>query len=238
MSLFLSTHTQLNSSPIKNLYSIKYATLCSKSEFILIVLGLPYVGFKLPLMFDSALNCSEGIFFKSETENYYGEIFNEPANVSSTVSQTCIHAILVCMNNQGQSIKSSLKHSAIELFSQRKILHYCQVVRYLAVFTLTLHVLKKIQFNIIVKLVVYIPKICIKYRKHEKKFLIYIQLCVALGTIQVLRHHNYDLFWPTHPPYHQMSSFPIPTLKMTSSFPHTHLPIYRFFFLFDKSGQN
>jgi hypothetical protein len=35
----------------------------------------------------------------------------------------------------------------------------------------------------------------------------------------------------THPPYHQTSSFPIPTLNMMSSFPHTHPPIYRFFFL-------
>ena len=85
--------------------NFKYATLCSKSEVILIILGLPYEDFKFPLMFDSALNWSGGIFFKSETENYYGEIFNEAANVSSTVSQTCIHAILVCMNNQGQSIK-------------------------------------------------------------------------------------------------------------------------------------
>ena len=90
-------------------------------------------------MFDSALECSEGIFFKSETENYYGEIFNEPAKVSSTVSQTCIHAILICMNNQGQSIKSStysLKLGDIELFGQRKIIHYCQVVHYL-LFTIT-----------------------------------------------------------------------------------------------------
>ena len=38
---------------------------------------------------------------------------------------------------------------------------------------------------------------------------------VELGGIQVLRHHDFDLFWSTHPPYHQMSSFPIPTIKMT-----------------------
>ena len=40
-------------------------------------------------------------------------------------------------------------------------------------------------------------------------------------------------FWPflNQPPYQQTSSFPIPTLNMTSSFPHTHPPIYRFFFL-------
>ena len=50
-----------------------------------------------------------------------------------------------------------------------------------------------------------------------------------LGGIQVLRHHDFDLFWPTHPPYHQTSSFPIPTLMMTSSFPHTHPPINIFF---------
>ena len=53
----------------------------------------------------------------------------------------------------------------------------------------------------------------------------------VLGGIQVLRHHDFDLFWPTHPPYHQTSSFPIPTLMMTSSFPHTHPPINIFFFL-------
>ena len=43
-------------------------------------------------------------------------------------------------------------------------------------------------------------------------------------------------FWPflTHPPYHQTSSFPIPTLMMTSSFPHTHPPIDIFFPLFNK----
>ena len=40
----------------------------------------------------------------------------------------------------------------------------------------------------------------------------------ALGTIQVLRHHDFDLFWPTHTPYRQTSAFPIPTLNMTSSF--------------------
>ena len=55
-----------------------------------------------------------------------------------------------------------------------------------------------------------------------------------LGTIQVLRHHDFDIFWPTHPPYHQTSSFPIPTLNMTSSFPLTHPLIYRFFFLSPK----
>ena len=64
-------------------------------------------------MFDSALDWSGGIFFKSETENYYGEIFNEAANVSSTVPQTFIHAIRVCMNNQGQSIKSSTVHAPL-----------------------------------------------------------------------------------------------------------------------------
>lgn len=67
-------------------------------------------------MFDSAIDWSGGIFCKSETENYYGEIFNEPANVSSTVSQTFIHAIR--MNNQGgahqgQSIKSSTVHAPL-----------------------------------------------------------------------------------------------------------------------------
>ena len=52
-----------------------------------------------------------------------------------------------------------------------------------------------------------------------------------LGTIKVFRHPDFDLFWPTHPPYHQTSSFSIPTLKMTSSFPHTHPPIDIFFSL-------
>ena len=35
----------------------------------------------------------------------------------------------------------------------------------------------------------------------------------------------------THPPYQQSSSFPIPTLNMKSSFPHTHPPIDIFFSL-------
>ena len=47
--------------------------------------------------------------------------------------------------------------------------------------------------------------------------------------VQVLRQHGFDLFWPTHPPYQQMSAFPIPTLNMTRAFSHTHPPIYRFF---------
>ena len=114
--------------------------MCSKSEVILIILGLPYEDFIFPLMFDSALNWSGGIFFKSETENYYGEIFNEAANVSSTVSQTCIHAILVCMNNQGQSIKLGTYYTSD-----------CQVVHYLAVFTLTFYVLKKVQSKVCTK---------------------------------------------------------------------------------------
>ena len=49
---------------------------------------------------------------------------------------------------------------------------------------------------------------------------------ITLGGIQVLRHHDFDLFWPTHPPYHQTSSFPIPTLYKASAFPHTHPPIF------------
>ena len=55
------------------------------------------------------------------------------------------------------------------------------------------------------------------------------QAVVMYGGIQVLRHYDFDLFWPTHPLYHQTSSFPIPTLMMTSSFPHTHPPINIFF---------
>ena len=51
------------------------------------------------------------------------------------------------------------------------------------------------------------------------------QAVVMYGGIQVLRHYDFDLFWPTHPLYHQTSSFPIPTLMMTSSFPHTQPPI-------------
>ena len=60
--------------------------------------------------------------------------------------------------------------------------------------------------------------------KDELWFLLILDLS-SLGTIQVLRHHDFDLFWPTHPPYQQTPSFPIPTLNMTSSFPHTHPPI-------------
>ena len=64
----------------------------------------------------------------------------------------------------------------------------------------------------------------------KRKFsLLLTSLHSCKGTIQVLRHHDFDLFWPTHPPYQQTSSFPIPTLMMTSSFPHTHPPINIFF---------
>ena len=67
-----------------------------------------------------------------------------------------------------------------------------------------------------------------KWTKYLQKF--------DLGTIQVLLHHDFDLFWPTHPPYHQTSSFLIPTLKWRHHFLiPTHLLIFFFLSLINKA---
>ena len=68
------------------------------------------------------------------------------------------------------------------------------------------------------------------FSKMQKKYNWWSNYVLRGRGIQVLRHHDFDLFWPTHPPYHQTSSFPIPTSMMTSSFPYTHPPINIFFF--------
>ena len=65
-----------------------------------------------------------------------------------------------------------------------------------------------------------------KYIAINPQWYLLQNLPFELGGIQVLRHHDFDLFWHTRPPYHQKSSFPIPTLMMTSSFPNTHPHIF------------
>ena len=76
-------------------------------------------------------------------------------------------------------------------------------------------------------------KVPLSTKKEWRKLLSIFQ---GSETLTYLRDHSSitsSWFWPflTHPPY-QTSLSPIPTLNMTSSFPHTHPPIYIYFFLF------